>query len=467
MKRLAFLQHRYWVAPVVALAIAATSASRVSAQDPYTTEAASIRQAACQELQPEFDRITKAHSGDPGIKAVLDRLTLLDQASGAVLRDLRLRQSAFINQSLATVGESNAHDKANQPIGAIKIIETYQSPIARPLNFSGLSASDRQTVDTYQATALQAQESRIESRAHVCLSTMGIDSAEIIRLAFIVPLLASQPSQDLSTAAPALPSWMTRPQALRMLEDLSLQYGRPRLAFALARRASAATMPSEGLEAGYLAFVNISADAMLRNTQYGAALACLRDGVAVAKNAKLDKEQVALSFRIAEVVEVTDSAKAAAQQMSSLQLICSNPDDYGRAAMLKLKYLYEAQAFDGIPQEATTDVKDSRCASYLPQIMYIAWVTCRRQQGADAESWRKSFLQKFPDNPLGADMYFAAAMDSLASGQYSEASRLLKFIEYRFPNSKIIDKVREIRQRLDAVNQGSPATQPASAPGAG
>jgi hypothetical protein len=42
-------------------------------------------------------------------------------------------------------------------------------------------------------------------------------------------------------------------------------------------------------------------------------------------------------------------------------------------------------------------------------------------------------------------------MDALSASNYDEASRLLQFIEYRFPQCKIIDKVREIQGRLDGA----------------
>jgi hypothetical protein len=120
--------------------------------------------------------------------------------------------------------------------------------------------------------------------------------------------------------------------------------------------------------------------------------------------------------------------------------------------MLRLKYLYEGKRLPDVVNEATNFKQDAQCAPYLPQILYIAWVAERRL-GTDGneKKWRDEFLARFPDHPLGADMYFASAMSALAAGEYEQSLHLMDFIERRYPNAGIIDKVHELKQRLNAA----------------
>ena len=48
-----------------------------------------------------------------------------------------------------------------------------------------------------------------------------------------------------------------------------------------------------------------------------------------------------------------------------------------------------------------------------------------------------------------ADIYFASAMTALAASDYDQALRMIEIIEYRYPQSRIINKVKQIKQRLE------------------
>ena len=117
--------------------------------------------------------------------------------------------------------------------------------------------------------------------------------------------------------------------------------------------------------------------------------------------------------------------------------------------MLTLKYLYEAKQFDQVAKESAKYRADTRSEAYLPQILYISWVTHRREGNAEtAEKLQEMFLKKFPQHPLGADMHFSSAMSALANGNYAEALRLLEIVEYRYPKSRIASKVKKLQERL-------------------
>jgi hypothetical protein len=43
-------------------------------------------------------------------------------------------------------------------------------------------------------------------------------------------------------------------------------------------------------------------------------------------------------------------------------------------------------------------------------------------------------------------------MQALAASDYPEARRTLEFIQYRYPSSPLLAKVKEIQSKLDGVN---------------
>jgi outer membrane protein assembly factor BamD (BamD/ComL family) len=129
---------------------------------------------------------------------------------------------------------------------------------------------------------------------------------------------------------------------------------------------------------------------------------------------------------------------------------------FGRAAMLRMKYLYEANRFAAILDEAPPLRDDARCKLFVPQILYLQWVSHRREGQTDqAASVMRTFLDAYPTHPLGADMQFAAAMALLSEGDYAGASQALDRIEYRYPDSALIPKVRQLQARVRKLLDGA------------
>jgi putative oxidoreductase len=77
------------------------------ASDAETLTAAAIRRGACSDMQADFDRVVAAGVTQDEREKLGRRLDAMDRVTVAVLHDLRLHHSAFVNQSLATVGYAN------------------------------------------------------------------------------------------------------------------------------------------------------------------------------------------------------------------------------------------------------------------------------------------------------------------------------------------------------------------------
>jgi len=419
----------------------------VAATEASTQVATAIRQSGCKQYQSDFDRVVAAHADDPMVRWARQRLTAIDSAADAVLGDLRLHHSAFLDQTLATVERPSAEDEdAPRLIGAAQITENYRAAFSGLSSATALKSADRTILEEYLKVAALTQASFIQSHARACMSDVSVDAPEIIRLAFVLELLTSDQNQDFSAPSPPLPEWMSHPKQLRLLQTFAIESAYPRIAFALAHETSA-TAPADASTA-YVSFLKQQTDALLRTAKYDVALVCLRDAITVARSEKQNGQAIQLSFRAAEVLETADGAQAAADEIARLRSSCAEPGDYARASMLRLKYLHEAGQHDILLAEASADLAEPRCEGYLPQIIFIAWMSARQQGGADVESWKKRFVERFPDHPLAADIYFISATDAVAAADYDQASRLLQFIVYRFPHYKLIDKVQTLEERL-------------------
>jgi hypothetical protein len=417
------------------------------------SSAASIRREGCGELQSGCDQIVAAHPNDPAVAAFVRQLAALDAAADDTFHDLRGHRAAFLDRNLANISGASA-DPDGPPVllGAAAIIEKHAASFAHVPSSSDLPEADRQVMAQYLNAAADVLARAVQSRAQACMALAGPDSAEVLRLALVLPVLRSDPSQSLTEPAAALPAWMSGASALHVLREFAVEASRPRLAFALARTST--TAASVDPSASYLAFVAGQADAMSRIRRYAASLAALRDGISVASAVNDQSTVTKLSFRVAEVLESSASPKAAADEIQSMRSRCVDPADYSQASVLYLKYLYLAGQYSALVSGARADLGEPRCQSALPQIIYITWATCRRH-GMDASPWNKTFIDRFPDDPLAAQMYLASALDAIAQGKPQEASRLLEFIEHRFPRSKIIPRVRQVRARLRAVDSTS------------
>ena len=423
-----------------------------AANNPDAPSATAIRLAGCTQYQTDFDRTVLDHPNDPLVQATEQRLAAVDRAADAVLRDLRLHGAAFVENSLATVdGSLSAGDDSSRLIGAAKIVERFKADVASLSASTALNFSDSAILEKYLAVGSQTLADAIEQRGRSCMSVVGVDPHEVLQLSFILPMLACNTDRPLCAPAPVLPKWMASPKNLQALQSFAVESAMPKVAFALSRAASPTTPPDAST--AYLLFLKLEANQMQRTADYDAALTCLREAIALEKIRGQKAPEIQLAFSVGEVLEAAAEVQPAADAMARLRTICTKPDDYSLASLLRLKYLHEAGQSDLLLSEAAVDLTDPKCEGHLPQIMFIAWMTARQHQVKTVELWKKRLIDRFPDHPLAADIYFVTATDALAAGDYGQTSRLLQFIEYRFPRFKLMDQVKALEQRLGGVDQ--------------
>ena len=169
----------------------------------------------------------------------------------------------------------------------------------------------------------------------------------------------------------------------------------------------------------------------------------------------------AIRFRLAEVLADTEKPGEAAEMLEPILKLeggGSEDGDFGRAVMLSLKYRYEQEDYAALFALNDQYRDDKRVGAYRLQALYITWVAARRSDRPHlAKAVREAFLGDYAGHPLAADIYFAEAMEALARSDYDEAQRLLEYIAYRYPDSRLIARVQEIQGRLAAQEDGAPA----------
>jgi tetratricopeptide (TPR) repeat protein len=104
----------------------------------------------------------------------------------------------------------------------------------------------------------------------------------------------------------------------------------------------------------------------------------------------------------------------------------------------KLQQLYQAQQFQEVLDECDKAEHDQRYSASEPRILYLQWVADRRLGHLeDANRAKQQFLERFPNQVLGADMYFAEAVNLLAHNEYKNARKIFILIESHYSGSQI------------------------------
>jgi tetratricopeptide (TPR) repeat protein len=419
--------------------------------------------AADADLQREYDRIIATHRADPAVAAFADRVKLIQQVRDELNRNFEKFRSAALTQLLddsltgpakpvanaAALTAATPKAKAPPPnpaATALDLLTQFGPRFSAALPLPPIAESDQAILRRYYVQQLRLAGAHIADRGRAAVAANRKDTFQLVGLSLVLPFLHTADDEWSEADIQQLPDWLTRGDIITQLESVSVAAARPLTAYQFARRGK---VPASAVDraADQIAYLRTTADRMFREQRHPAGITCLRTALRLTESSPgHDEDVTALHFRLAEVLSDTGQPALAADELALL-LKRPLPDaTFGKAAMLRTKYLYEAERFKDIVAIASTD---ERCAAYRPQLLYMTWVAARRADNtAVAEQMHKALLKDFPDHPLVADVYFAHAMESLAASDYDEAARVLEFIEFRFPQSRLIPKVKQIQQRL-------------------
>lgn len=404
-------------------------------------------------LQQEYSLIAAKYENNPNFKQFEQRLIRIDEVAVTVIKQFDfLKKSSMQSLFKKAPGRSvSASSKSimGSSLSISDLIMQYQSVFTQSLPLPEVTESERNTLREYYNRAMNAASHYIAPRGCAVAAVNTNDASSILGLCLVMPFLHIPDSEWSIEHVEMLPKLMRLPDNLRILEDLSFHLTRPYTAYHFYRYRTKTQDPNAICD-----YFLHAAETLFKASDYRAGMHCLKAGIQIAKG-KVDENKILdLHLKLAETLRNMGHIQLAAQEVKQALELYPGSDQIGKLAILRLKYLYEANQFKEIIQKAPKFQADERCRPYLPQILYIAWVTHRRENlSEEAYRLQKIFLEKFPKHPLGADMRFASAMTALAHSDYDEALRLLEIIEYRYPDSRIMPKVKDIQQRLEKSKQ--------------
>ncbi len=419
-----------------------------------TEEFLAHKRSALEPMQAEYERICASLEYDVKMKQFRDRVARIDEVAALLIGRLESTTAGVFGGILGDIvdapGGRSGMGRAAATSSARQIYTRFADRFSAELPVPSVTNKDMELLRRYYNTSIKAVEQYIVKHGEVSKAIEENAGRDVLEL-FIVMTLLHVPDRELSSVhVDWMPKWMKKPRPVAMFEEFSLHLGRPLTAAAFAQYGKQPWETDKLCD-----YVEAKGRICMAAHQYAAAIECLVAGIEVAGKAGAEERAMRISLSLAGLHEkMAYPQLAAAALKPALELYPRSPD-WGKAAMLRLKYLYEAGQYDQIVEDAHNYQANRRSGGYLPQILYISWVTHRRKENPEAaEKLQQTFLEKFSKHPLAADMYFASAISALAKGDYAEALRLLEIIEYRYPKSRIMPKAKRLQKRLRKTLSG-------------
>ena len=406
-----------------------------------------------------WETLRERRAGLASLVEFEQRLAVVDQVAEELRAGFEQRRAEALAALLGeTLGEAGADQtqvvgEAERTAGAV--YRRYRAAFAQPLSAEGLEAGEVDVLrGVYNAKLEEAGREIAERGREVAAAEPG-DARGAAAFALVIPLLHVDDEQWGEAEVSGLPDWIRAGGLLSEMEDVALGLGRPRTAYWLAKAAG-----DDGREelAGLAVYLGSTSDRLLRADRFDEAVACLTALVVEHEAAGETAEATAVRFRLAEVLSDVDRPGEAAEVLGPL-LEGDEIDEVGRAAMLSLKCRYEQRDFEAVFALSDRFTPEGAAGSYRPQVLYISWIAANQDGRAVlAAGYRQAFLADYPGHALAADFYFAQAMEALQISDYQQATQVLEYLAYQYPESRLAPRAREICKRLSEQRESKKET---------
>lgn len=411
---------------------------------------------ASVEVQPEtlrtaYERVSLIAANDPGFEQFRARVESIGQMGDRIITSLDAHQAMLLDKilGLSVPADKRASGRAPRPANAAEILADYQDQFARVLPKPQVADSDFRVLQQYHAVVVEAVEDRVFERGRVVSAMEGGTSGEAARFGLVVAFLHATDAEWSLKHVSALPGWMRRPSALANAETFALSVHRPLTAYHLFLTSSQSSRAPASHDEALTSYLTGAAERLVRAHDLQGALTCLGSGIAAAEGASRFDESASLRLIRASLLVDAGHVQPAADDAKWVLDCPSAGEHHGRAAMLRLKYLYSAERLTEVVSEATELWNDDKCVEHLPQIMFLTWAAQRRlNQTKHAAATEQRVLARFPDHPLSADIRVAAAMSALTDGRHEEGMMQLEIIAHRHSSSRHMRTVKEMQERL-------------------
>jgi len=400
----------------------------------------------------KFEKIKTTHKNDPQVAEFCEHVELIENVTTCLIDQFQTIRASSLNDLLDDIIIMSEEDASSEfhksAMSAKEILTEYQMPFANELSLPSLVKAETETLRNYCSIAATLGSKYIANYGKIAADINETYAIDILELYLVMPFLYVVNQDWSEREIEILPEWMKTKKHLQTMEYFSLLLKRPWSAYCFALyNKQHHNDPNTFIDYGvYLAAM---AKKLAQNSDFSASVYCFSLAIKLAEKAAQHDIVADLYFHRAKVLYSTGHFTPAAEHMKSILTSYPEFSYYAEVAMLRVKYLYEAGLYKEILQEAPGFREDNRCLAYLPQIIYISWLTSRDQNLPEqAEKLQEIFLKKFPEHILAKDMYFALAMAALSAGNYNESLHLLKIIEYRYPELPVVEKVKDIQEQI-------------------
>ena len=442
-----------WIVLLGLCALTGVAVGRGLAGDDWREDYRAMKRDAIGPLQTRFERIVSERPNDPTTQLFVTTVERVDNVVNSVVDCLTAaRQTEFrvlLDDITAEEMSASQPPDATASVGGIaaKVYLDHRDFFLGDIATPKTDATNLAVLKEYTAAAFRAGREYIFSR-EASITGMGtIAKQESVRLQVVLAFLETRDhdwSQDHITRWPQA---IKSPQAMRVIERFALEVQRPLTALECTRfREKKPSSNRKACEYMFAQAAILAEDGILPGS-----LQCLSMGIASADGAQRLDMAVDTCLRVAAAYsEVIGKPEFAALAVKRAMAVHPTSRAYGKAAFLRLKYLYDAGKVKAICDEAPKVMNDPRCVGYRPQIMYLSWAAHQHMnRTAIANRLGKEFIEKYPDNMLCAHMYVALAVAASVSQDYEEAGRLLEIVEFRYPHSQMIPECKRIREQLN------------------
>lgn len=396
-----------------------------------------------------------AQTGDrPEVREYLDRLALIEAVVAEIDKSFRIMRDSLLEQFVAEA--CDREPVVPKAPAAEQVLSEFQEEFAQGLSPGGMADQELEVMKEYYRSVLTSAQEYVAEQASAVASIDSGAFPEAVRFCLLLPFLHTDDEEWSEQATDQLPPWLKTPRALRICEKFAVASGRFRTAWEFSR-ARAGVMGNEAkAKEDFPAYLCLLGRDFCSMERHNDAVAALHTALGLVD----EKDRPAKETIRLQIVEAYRGAGQQHLAAGEMELFLKNyPDSskWGKVATERLASLYQAGAIDGLPDEADERLKDPRCEAYKPQIMYIAWASCRRLGRQDrAGLLQEALLKQYPTHALCADVHFAAAMEALAAGDYAKAQAHLETVETQFPASTTASKAAEIRARLQRASSAAP-----------
>lgn len=386
-----------------------------------------LRAQCCGPYQAPYDTWKRTTADKSAVEAVNRSIELID---------------ALTAQLVEGINELKEHAAGKPPLSCAGVVAKHEGLLTLQGVLETLPPDQYRLVHDYCRAYARASEQFILGQGRL-VAASGAPLAPLAEMCGVLPLLGR--TQDDWTNC-VLPPWLDNNTCRSALEYLALRTGHPLAAY---RFSLEFVEPPTAQD--LINYVGPCADRLIKGRYFTAAETCLRLGIDQARRAQLTGSIPSLEVALIETLHQSNQENEALCEVRAAIDQYRSTASFPSLVIQEMCVLSDMKQIDQVIDRAQRYRDDPRFAAVLPQLLYVAWAASRHEKATAsnaAEFWRGQFQKQFPTHALGAEMYFVAATDALASGDFTQASADLEFIKVHYPGSGTAAKAATLQRRM-------------------